>query len=300
MKKTVKYNAHPVYIELAKMFSSVKIMGPPMSEKLVTLISHLFSLEEAQLCRHLSFIYPKTVVQIARNAGYKLDISTSMLDTMSQKRIIMAIGNRFMLYPLIPGTFENILRTGEHSAWHNKYAELINDIFNTGYMRKYFSRPVNAIRNIPVQQAVQNTSFIADADLVSELIDSHNDFAVYHTCPCRQSMHLTGHTCERASPREGCLIFGEYSRGVAADGNGRSVSKREMYDIVSERWDKNLVFFTSNVIPSLQTAICTCCSCCCHALGIINNSGRNLLAPSHCIAEIDESLCVNCGLCAKA
>jgi len=297
---TAKNNAHAIFIELATKFSSVKVMGPPMSEKLVTLISHLFSLEEARLCGHLSFMYPRTKEQIARKSGTHPDVLAPMLEEMCRKRIIITIANRFMLYPLIPGIFEHLLRIDEAGAWHSAYAELINDLIDTGYLGDYFSRPVNAIRNIPVQRAVEANSFIADTDLVSELIDSHKHFGVYHRCPCRNSMHLTGHICRRASHLEGCLTFGDFSLGIAKEGNGRSVSKEEMYDIVGERWAKNLVFFTSNVVPSAPTAICTCCDCCCRALKIHNSFSRNLVAPPHVIADVVESLCNSCGRCVKA
>jgi NAD-dependent dihydropyrimidine dehydrogenase PreA subunit len=300
MKITEKYNARPIYIELAAMFSSVKVMGPPMSEKLVTLIAHLFSLEEARVCRHLSFLYPKTKEQIARKSGAHPDVLAPLLEEMCRKRVIITVANRFMLYPLIPGIFEHLLRTDKAGAWYGEYAELINDLVDTGYLGDYFSRPVNAVRNIPVQRAVEANSFIADTDLVSELIDCHEHFGVYHRCPCRNSMHLTGHTCRRASPEEGCLTFGEFSLGIAREGNGRTVSREEMRDIVAERWAKNLVFFTSNVAPPAQTAICTCCDCCCRALKIHNSFSKNLVAPPHVLAEVDESSCNSCGRCVKA
>ncbi len=297
MKKPSLSNAHPIYIELAEMFSSIKIMGPPMSEKLVTIISHLFSLEEARLCRHLSFMYPKTKEQIARKSGDHPDIVAPILEEMCRKRTIITIANRFMLYPLLPGIFEHLLFVDADSAWHVKYAELINDLIETGYLGEYFSRPVNAIRNIPVQRAVEASSFIADADLISELISSHNHFGAYTQCPCRTSMHLTGHDCKRASHLDGCLTFGDFSLGIEKDGSGRVVSREEMHDIVAERWAKNLVFFTSNVVPSSPTAICTCCDCCCRALKIHNNFSRNLVAQPHVIAVVDDSLCNNCGRC---
>ena len=145
------------------MFGSVWVMGPPMSEKLVVLISHLFSLEEARVCRHLSFMYPKTKEQIARKSGVHPDVLAPMLEEMCRKRTIITVANRFMLYPLIPGIFEHILMTVETGIIvHTR--ELINDLIETGYLRDYFSRPVNAIRNIPVQAAVEANSFIADTD----------------------------------------------------------------------------------------------------------------------------------------
>jgi NAD-dependent dihydropyrimidine dehydrogenase PreA subunit len=299
MTSTVKSNIDPAHIELAKMFSSVKIMGPPMSEKLVELISHIFSPDEARLCRHLSFIHPKSVDRIARLSGRRPDAIAPILNDLSRKRIIIAAGTRFMLYPLIPGAFEYILMTGGSDAWHNKYAELANDIYNTGYMKEYFSRPVKALRNIPVQRAVENKSFIADSDLISELIDSHKIFAVLNACPCRQSMHLTGHTCDRASPKDGCLVFGDYASAIETNKSGRLIKKKEMIDTVAERWEKKLVFLTSNVVPSAPTAVCTCCDCCCHALGIHNHLSKNLIAASHCIADVDESMCNNCGKCVE-
>jgi NAD-dependent dihydropyrimidine dehydrogenase PreA subunit len=299
MNMTAKYKAHPIYIELAAMFGSVWVMGPPMSEKLLILISHLFSLEEARVCRHLSFMYPKTKEQIARKSGVHPDVLAPMLEEMCRKRTIINVANRFMLYPLIPGIFEHLLMSVETGAWHSSYAELINDLIETGYLRDYFRRPVNAIRNIPVQAAVEANSFIADTDLVSGLIDSHKHFGVYHRCPCRNSMHLTGHSCKRASHQDGCLAFGDFSLGIAKEGKGRTVSREELHDIVEERWAKNLVFFTSNVVPSSQTVICTCCDCCCRGLKIHNSFSRNLIAPPHVIAEVDESLCNSCGKCVK-
>ncbi len=300
MKIIPKYNAHPVFIELAVMFSSVRVMGPPMSEKLVTLISHLFTPEEARIGRHLSFMYPKTRGQIARKSGIHKDVLAPILEEMCRKRTIITFAGRFMLYPLIPGIFEHLLRIDKAAPWHVVYAELMNDLVETGYLGDYFSRPVNAIRNIPVRRAVEGCSVMADTDLVGEMIDSHEHFGVYHICPCRNSMHLTGHDCGRASRHDGCLTFGEFSLGIAKEGNGRSVSREEMRDIVEERREKTLVFFTSNVVPSAQTAICTCCDCCCRALKIHNSFSKNLIAPPQVIVAVDESVCNSCGKCVTA
>jgi ferredoxin len=205
-----------------------------------------------------------------------------------------------MLYPLLPGLFEHLLISGESDAWHASFADRINDLVDSGYLRDYFTRPIPVIRSIPVRQSVESASYLADSELVSELIDSHKHFAVYNSCPCRQSMHLSGHECGKASERDGCLAFGDYSIGVAADGAGRSVDKKEMYDIIAERRAKNLVLFTSNVTPSGPTAVCTCCDCCCRGLKINNSFGGNLVVPSHGIADVDESLCNGCGKCVTA
>jgi ferredoxin len=299
MTTALPHGAHPEHVALAKLFSAVKVMGPPLSDKLVTLVAHLFTREEARIGVRLSFLRPRTAEYVARKTGLPLAELAAALEEMCRKRIIIHAGTRYLLYPLIPGTFENILRTGEASEWHNRYAELINELYGTGYLREYFTRPLDAIRSIPIREAIQDQSIVAAPDLVSEMIDAHRHFAVFLSCPCRQSMHLTGHACKRAAPSDGCLTFGEYSIGVAAAGNGRAVDKSEMLDIVAERRAKNLVFFTSNAVPSLPTAICTCCDCCCHALGIINHFGGKLAAPSHFLAVVDDTLCSHCGKCVK-
>src|SRR5512133_181008 len=103
MKIKTEYNAHPFHVELARVFSSVKAMGPPMSDTLVAIISHLFTLEEAHVGMFLSFVYPKTIAQIARKTGGTPESVAPVLEEMIRKRIIIRLANRYMLYPLIPG-----------------------------------------------------------------------------------------------------------------------------------------------------------------------------------------------------
>jgi Pyruvate/2-oxoacid:ferredoxin oxidoreductase delta subunit len=93
-------------------------------------------------------------------------------------------------------------------------------------------------------------------------------------------------------------VFGSFARDFEENGSGRAVSKEEMRDIVTERWEKKLIFLTANVSPSSPNAICTCCDCCCHFVEVINNfGGKVLMAAPHFFAVVDESLCDDCGKC---
>jgi ferredoxin len=299
MKNTKNLNNHPDHIKLAEIFSSVKVMGPPFNQQLIDLISHIFNQKEASLGKHLSFIHLKTVEQIAGSSGNQPEEISPILNHMSQKRIIHNHKGRFMLFPLIPGMFEYVFMTGEDSEWHRIFSELLSDLFRTSYISEYLTRPINVVRNIPVQHQIENKNYVADSDLISELVDSHSKFAVLNACPCRHSMAITGHKCKRALPEDGCLLFGEYTSGSVETGSARAVSKREMIEIVEERWEKNLVFFTSNVTPRSQNTICTCCDCCCHGLEVFNDYSKNFIAASHFVAEVNELLCDNCGKCKK-
>ena len=289
--------AHPAIIKLAQLFGSVKIMGPPMSDRLVELISHLFSPEEAEVCQGMTFLYPRSAGTISRKCKRDLCEILPILQSMGQRRVIHEDHEKFILFPLIPGIFEYMFMTGRNSPWHKKYAELNKDLFGTGYIGEYLTRKINAVRNIPIQRVIENRNHIVDADLISNMINAHNHFAVLNYCPCRHSKKLMGHHCNRATPEDGCLVFGNYSKDTVSNGNGRAVSKTEMSNIAAERWEKKLVFLTANVDPTLPNAICTCCDCCCHTLETANHYSNNFLAAAHYTAQVDDSLCSHCGEC---
>jgi len=299
---TENQKAHPAHIELAKVFGSRYLLGPPLSEKSIRLIAHLFTPEEAELARHLPFYYPRPAEKIARKLGRPVEAIQPLLDAMSKKRVILHLRGGYSLLPLIPGIFEYSLINGSDSEWHRRFAYLINDLFATGFSGRYSTPGKHpALRPVPVQKTIETKSQAVDADLMSELIDRHSELAVANVCQCRQSMHFTGHECKRSSPRDGCLIFGSFARGAVQRGDARSVSKDEMRDIVVERWEKKLLFWTLNVAPENPTAICTCCECCCHFIESVNKfNGRHTIAAPHFLAAVDQTLCTDCGKCVKA
>jgi Na+-translocating ferredoxin:NAD+ oxidoreductase subunit B len=301
---TEKYNAAASQVTLAEVFSSVRLLGPPMSEQLVALISHLFTPEEAEVAQRLPFYYPPTrqsVARLAGKVGRPSEQVLALLEGMSKKRTIFKTKRGYALLPLIPGMFERMLMSGVDSEWHKQYAVMLNELYATGYMRDYNKRKVPGIRNIPVQRTIEGKTKIQSADKVSEMIDYHKDLAVANVCQCRQAARFAGRECRRSKPEDGCLIFGSFAAGLVNSGDGRRVSREEMRDIVQERWEKKLVFLTGNVSVQSPNAICTCCDCCCHALESVNNFGgiANLAHP-HFLVKVDDALCNDCAKCVKA
>lgn len=295
------YDADPAHVELARVFSSVLLLGPPMSRQLVEVVAHLFSPEEAEVARHLPYYYPRSLRAISRKAGRPAGEIEPLLEEMSRRRVIYGGRRGYSLLPLIPGMFEYLLMNGADSDWHREYARKITGLFGTGYVREYSGRSLPAVRNIPVQTVIEDKSRVADADLISEMIDAHTEFTVLNVCQCRQSISFSGGECKRSAPEDGCLVFGSFARAAAGNGSGRRVEKEEMRDIVAERWEKKLVFLTGNVSPSSPNAICTCCDCCCHFLEAVNHyEAGALVAPPHFKAKVDASLCDNCGKCTRA
>jgi Na+-translocating ferredoxin:NAD+ oxidoreductase subunit B len=297
------FQAHPAQIALANIFSSPYLMGPPVSEKSVRLVAHLFTPEEAEVAKFLPYYYPRPLERTARKAGRSPEEIKPLLEAMSAKRVIYRSekGN-YALIPLIPGIFEMSLMNGADTAWHREQARLLNDLFATGFSRKYNTPGApTALRTIPVQSAVESQRVVVHADLVSELIARHELMGVLNVCQCRQAAHFVGRECKRSSPQDGCLAFGSFAASLGKSGDGRLVSKAEMRSIVQERWDKKLFFWSVNVTPENPTAICTCCECCCHELENINYYGGKVgLAEPHFLVEFNEALCDHCGKCAKA
>jgi ferredoxin len=291
---------HPDQLALARQFTSVRLIGPPMSEKLLELVCHLFSPEEASIAMHLPFYLPKVLQKIARRAGKKPEEIRSALETMAERRVIFSSEKGYALLPLIPGMFEYLLMDGRDSPWHRRYARLINGLYATGYTKEYSTTNSPLIRNIPVETVLEGSSRVVDTDLMSEMIEAHNKLAVLNVCQCRQSHVFSDHECRRSDTSDGCLIFGSFAQSIVERGSGRFVSREEMHEIVLKRWEKNLVFMSANLTPSSSNAICTCCDCCCHYMESINHfGGRVSLARPHFLAAVDETACNACGRCAK-
>lgn len=295
-----KNSIHAEHKKLAKVFSSVWLLGPPLSDRLLEIVSHLFTPKEAGLAVHLPYYIPRSVNTIARRAKMPPGKAAALLNTMAERRVILSAKRGYALLPLIPGMFEYLLMDGSDTPWHRRYARLINALYATGYTSGYNTRPSPVIRNIPLQSTVEQKSRVVDADLMSRMIASHEHMAVLNVCQCRQSGLFSGDPCRRASAEDGCLVFGSFALSAVEAGTGQRVNREEMHAIVRERWKKNLVFMAANLEPSNPNAVCTCCGCCCHYIESINHyGGRVSLAHPHFLARVDEDLCTGCGLCAR-
>ncbi|MDY6904411.1 MAG: 4Fe-4S binding protein [Thermodesulfobacteriota bacterium] len=288
-------------IKLARVISSVRLAGPPMSDELMRLVCHLFTPEEADVARKLPFFNPRPLSVIARRTRKPAQSIEPLLATMAEKRVIYRSRKGYALFPLVPGMFEYMLINGVDSPWHRRFAELFHDLFATGYIGHYTGTPVPATRTIPLQAPVDHQSRVVNKGFMAEMIDCHDRFAVANVCQCRQVQRFRGEACKRADHTDGCLVFGSFADGLIKAKSGRYVEKAEMREIVAERWEKGLVFFTANVSAKSPNAICTCCDCCCHFLETVNHyQGKNLVAPPEVIAVVDEVKCNHCGRCIKA
>ncbi|BCS97322.1 (Fe-S)-binding protein [Desulfoluna limicola] len=287
--------------KLARRFSSVWLIGPPMGDELQELICHLFTPEEARAVLGLPSYLPRKLPYVASKAGLKPEEALPLLEGLAQKRLIYGGASGYSMLPLIPGVFEYFLMNGKETPLHKGFGDKITALFGSGYVKDFLGWvKAPSIRNIPIQEHVENEQTVADADLVEKLLAAHETFAVLNVCQCRQSVAFAGGTCKRAKIEDGCLLFGAFAEGVVPQGTGYHVSREEMRAIIRERWERNLVLLTANVSHESPNAICTCCDCCCHGLETINHfGGMALMAQPRFKVVVDATACTDCGRCLR-
>jgi len=275
-----------------------------MGEDVVAFIAHAFCPEEAAVALHLPMYRGGSLEQIARKTGRPAEEIEPLLQAMTERSVIRRSRAGYSVLPLVPGMFEYVLMEGSDSPWHRRYAELFEGLFATGYAGAYATTRLPVVRNVPavrevnVEQSMDTTSVLVDADLMEEMLREHERFGVLNVCQCRQARAFVDRPCKRGDVEDGCLIFGNFVGGSIDRGKGRWVSREEMRDVVAQRRSKKMVFLAGNVSPASSNVICTCCDCCCHLLEAISDlGGWNWVAPPRYLAEVDEEVCDHCGLC---
>ncbi len=291
----------PSQQRLAKLYSGVTLLGPPLGEPLSRLVDHLFDPDEAELAIHLPLYLPKPIEEIGRRCGREVEAIQPLLDGMADRAVIFKGYGGYSLLPILPGMFEFVMIGGGDDEWYRRYARLFLDLVATGYVDDYTGTRLPAVRTITDTKSFRKRTHVVDDDLMEEMLQAHDEFGVLNACACRHANALVGIQCQQASPEDGCLSFGSFGRGSGGRGTARSVTRDEMRAIIDERRRKKLVFLTANVEPSSPNIICTCCECCCHLLAVVNDHGaRGWVAPPKYIVEVDRDRCEHCGLCKPA
>lgn len=301
--KATNYSATKSQLDVAKKFSSVVIIGPTLNDKLIKLIAHLFTPEEAEVARLLPFVIPISYKAIALRARRPMDEIKGMLEKMNEKRVIFRLGDKYSIIPLMPGVFEYIFFKARDDEWTREFARLLDDLIDSGYFRRYtrFKSRLPSIHYVPVNSPVDNKSRIVDDDFMAKAIAHHDDIAIINICQCRQHHVFLGKGCKYGgTPQDGCLWFGKFARWACEDGCARKATKDEARKHLAQGKEKNLVCMTINASPESDLMVCLCCECCCHILRVVNDfGGRNIIAEPQYLVSVDHSLCNNCGTCKK-
>lgn len=131
--------------------------------------------------------------------------------------------------------------------------------------------------------------------LARSLILDHPESLVALDCPCRV---VRENPC---LPLDVCLIVGEPFASFTLEHHpdqSRAINQEEAITILEAEEARGHVhhaFFKQAVLQRFY-AICNCCSCCCGAMQA-HSSGTPMLASSGYTAQINEALCIGCGVC---
>jgi len=293
--------------EVAKLYSSPLLVGPPICDELMALIRHMFTEEEAGLVRHLRPLFGKSASELARDEHRpESEVGPIMSRLAFEKRVIISReknGTRiFYLMPIVPGTFEySMMRASMDSLtdWNRRFAELFEALWETGYFVDYSRYASPIVRYVPVGQAISAHPMALPADQMEGILDRYQSFGVTN-CQCRMAEEIMGRGCGR--PKENCLMMGPWTEVAVERGWHRKVSRKEALEIKLEAEAAGLVnWMVWEESGQTTTGSCSCCGCCCHMLRTVTefNAPGNI-APPHFLPRMDLVKCSYCGKCAIA
>jgi ferredoxin len=117
-------------------------------------------------------------------------------------------------------------------------------------------------------------------------------------CICRKQKALVDDPCDH--PLDVCMILSERPNAFDRSPVVRAVTQDEAMSTLRRAADAGLVHSVSNAQQGMWY-ICNCCTCSCGILrGMADLGIANVIARSAFVNQVDESLCIGCGECAKA
>jgi Pyruvate/2-oxoacid:ferredoxin oxidoreductase delta subunit len=293
------------HLDVAAVYSSPLLMGPPICDELIAVVQHLYTEEEARLVRHLGIVTWRTARQLARAEGLSVDeIEPTMHRLAMERRTLAATGpadrRRYKLLPLIPGVFEMVLISETEvllSPWHRRFAELFEALYETGYLVQYSKQPAPPlVRYLPVGRTIAAHPMALPSDRLEVVLDQFDVFGVGE-CQCRTSAAVVGKACD--APRLNCTVMGQWAERGIADGWLKRVSKQNVLALKQEAEMHGLVTWMMNIASTKGQCSCSCCGCCCKALRTVTEfNAPNIFAPPHFLPRFTEERCNHCGRCA--
>lgn len=291
---------------LMKNFSSPLLLGPPPSDELLELMTHVFTEDEADAAQHLLPLIPLTAKQVALLCGRPAGDVEATLDNLSEnKRVILYFGEprRYTILPLVPGTFEMIVISHDlsrNSRWHKKFADHLEKIWDTGYMKDYAAVAAPfTVRFLPTQSNTSRLQAAWPSDMLEELLDPYDLFGIAH-CQCRVLTHLAGRGCGK--PTDNCVGIGPLAQPLIDRGFLRRTDKREVIEAKKIAEENGCVTFMMSGLSSKEgNYSCSCCGCCCHVMHTIFQFNMpGLVSAPYFMPRRRDEACTHCGLCSAA
>ena len=278
--------------------------GAPPSETLYTILSMMFTKEEASLVAKLPI---KSFNIKTASTIWKIDEvkTTKILETLASKALILDLDcekdgeQKYMMAPPMAGFFEfTLMRTGGHLD-QKLLSKLLHQYLNVedAFVKDLFWGTDTKLGRAFVQERVlndDNSIDILDYEKASFIIKSAKHIGV-SSCYCRHKAHHLGDDCY--APMETCLSFDTTAFSLTKHNYARKIDAQEALDILNMSYDYNLIQCGENV-QKQPNFMCNCCKCHCEAFVSAKKFG--FLVPVNTtsyIPVIDKHKCVGCGKC---
>ncbi|TXT58964.1 MAG: hypothetical protein BAJALOKI1v1_1510009 [Promethearchaeota archaeon] len=290
------------YRDLASHLDKMPV-GYPSTESGIELkiLKHLFSPEEAKIAMNLGFtpLELKKIHRKMKAEGISLQELESKLDKMYQKGLINygkdMKGEKEIKYyanaPLVIGMFEYQL-----NRLSKEFLKDMEQYFQEAFMEEYNKPGIPQLRTIPIEESIPHEQNIATYDMMRDLINTVGTPIGVAECICKKGKDILGDPCKKTDMREVCFTFRTAAESYHEKGLARLISKEEALKILTKAEKDGLVLQPANSIRPM--CICCCCGCCCEVL-LNQKKGAQpaKFFATNFYAEIDDELCVGCGLC---
>jgi ferredoxin len=191
----------------------------------------------------------------------------------------------------MPGVFEYPIMKRKHlDLDFERLTQLWVRYYDAAWGHELHASKTSMFRIIPVQKAIPSTQKVLPFEEASHYIDIADSIAV-GDCACRVAQKK----CD--NPIEVCLSLDGAARLLVERKIARFITKQEALNILEETEKAGLVHLTVNATDKIGL-ICSCCPCCCVALGAITRLKDTTSHPmSNFYASVNVEDCNACGIC---
>jgi len=292
-----------VYTKLQRLLDTF-LLAAPAAPSLLEILRIRFTPKEAEVALLLGSNRQTAAAVAAAAADQSQNVLQTILEEMANKGLVFKEtktrdGLTQVLYSLLPtavGLWETSFAKGERSPETEKLAHYWREYYDSGWGKMMHSSSTSFCRVIPIAKSIDSGQEVYSYERASDLIKQQDYACVLH-CACRTAAVLDGKGCGK--PTEVCMHFGRMARFLVEKGYGRQITTDEALSILDLTEKAGLVHEVGNS-KEMGVALCSCCKCCCTQLRATRELLKlDALAPSRFIAQVDQELCIVCGVCGE-
>ncbi len=254
------------------------------------ILEKLFTEEEAAMYMNLTSTL-QTAQAVAETTGQDPLEVEAVLQKMTEK------GLTFPRFPKRKGEpFYYAAAAWAHGIIEHQLKRIdgeMAELYEAFLLEGWSSRGPMALRNIPVETAIDVQKSVAPYDSLPKVIETKQRIALAD-CLCQVWQRKLGKTYD--SPIEVCMLFDFYADYYVEQGYGRWISQEEALAVLKESEKAGLVPQLSN--SENPEALCNCQVDCCGQLRLMKQIPvPGLIAASNYYARVDTENCEACGIC---